>query len=302
MAKRRRRRDKGSRRPGSYLLAIQNPEALKAADAKAEELRSHLAAYYAALESQRAEHREAITQSLLGECRPFEFTRWQRKVSSRYMNNPLSARGSVMHALGHRFNIGQIDQAQYPPFPALYLASDQETALQEALGGIDSRGGLSSSELALKRTDSYAMYALSGEIVSVLDLVEGATLRAFVAVGRTFSVPKEITAWAKRLGFPAPEVETSEKQVLDSVMNPHWRQVSGLLNVPSASQTFGRMARAAGIEAIRYRSVKSGKPCLAVFPDNFAHSSSYVELDDPTPPEYPDLIRRLDRTSWPKLI
>ncbi len=81
-----------------------------------------------------------------------------------------------------------------------------------------------------------------------------------------------------------------------------WRKIPLLLGVLSHSQQLGRDARAAGIEAIRYLSVKSHKPCLAVFPENLAHSDSYVELDDPTPPEYPALIRRLDSTSWSKLV
>jgi hypothetical protein len=86
------------------------------------------------------------------------------------------------------------------------------------------------------------------------------------------------------------------------MMMREWRQVAALAGVDAPSQQFGRMASAAGIEAIQYLSVKSHKPCLAIFPENFAHSDSHIELDDPTPPEYPDMIRRLDRNTWPQLI
>jgi len=85
-------------------------------------------------------------------------------------------------------------------------------------------------------------------------------------------------------------------------MVQNWRQFVAALGIATPSQQLGREVRAAGIEAIRYLSVKSRKPCLAVFPENLAHSDSYIELDDPTPSEYPMLIRRLDRQTWPQLI
>jgi hypothetical protein len=302
MAKRRRRGGKGSGGHGFYTLTIQNPEFLKAADSRAEEFRAYHVAYHAALESQQAEHREAIRQSLLGECRPVAFSRWQRRVSSKYSLTPLSSRGSALHAIGGRFNVGRIDPDRLPPFPALYLAEDQDTALQEALGGLEPNRGMSFRELALKGTESFAMYALSGSIETVLDITDPASLKPLVETFGHFRIPEFIAEEAKRIKENPPHVVRSVKQLMLRVMDRNWRRAASLVGVAVQSQQLGRMARAAGIEAIRYRSVKSRQLCLAVFPENFAGSDSYIELDDPTPPEYPDLIRRLDRHTWPKLI
>jgi hypothetical protein len=251
---------------------------------------------------QQEEARERIAASLLPACRKFEFAHWQRRVPSRYALQPLSAQGSVLDPIGGRFNVGRIDPERIPPFPALYLAEDQDTALQEALGGIESKKGLTFRDLALNRLDSYAMYSMSGQIGIALDIGDGSVLKPLAQIIGEFPVPSELVRWAQRLAQPTPGSINSVASIMQWTMLREWRRMPALAAVDAPSQQLGRMARAAGIEAIRYRSVKSGKPCLAVFPDNLAHSSSYVELDDPTPPEYPGLIRRLDSTSWPKLI
>ena len=302
MAKSRGRGRKKPRQKGFYWLRLPNPEALRVADAKASDLRAFLAAYQAAMESQRIEHGDVLARSLLEACRPFDFTHWQRNVSSKYSLRPLSSRGSAIHGIGGRFNVGNIDPDRHPPFPALYLAVDQDTALQEALGDIQPKRGLTFRELALKRTDSYAMYSLSGSVESVLDVTRWDALKPFLEIIKSFRAPDEIALWAKRRGHPILRVVQSIEELEQSIMEPNWRRYVSALGIVTASQQFGREARAAGIEAIRYLSVKSHKPCLAVFPENLAHSDSYVELDDPTPEEYPDLIRRLDRKSWPRLI
>ncbi|MHB8391284.1 MAG: RES family NAD+ phosphorylase [Acidobacteriaceae bacterium] len=52
----------------------------------------------------------------------------------------------------------------------------------------------------------------------------------------------------------------------------------------------------AGIEGILYPSKRSGKECLAIFPDNFAMTSSYIQLDDEPP--HARVERRIDSNNW----
>jgi len=197
MARSRGRRRKKPRRSGVYWLSLPDPQSLGVADAKASDLRAFLAAYQATLESQRIEQRDGIARSLLEACQPFVFNRWQRRVSSKYSLQPLSARGSAIHGIGGRFNIGSIDPDQYPSFPALYLAVNQDTALQEALGSIQPKRGMTFRELALKRVDSYAMYSLSGSFDCVLDITRWDALNPFVEIIKNFRIPDEIVQWAK---------------------------------------------------------------------------------------------------------
>ena len=88
--------------------------------------------YYSELQHQRSAVAEEITGALArAAVRPFPFSRWMRVVDYQFTNHPLSAVGSVKSMTGGRFNIGDIDPIKFVPFPALYLASDQETTLAE---------------------------------------------------------------------------------------------------------------------------------------------------------------------------
>jgi hypothetical protein len=54
--------------------------------------------------------------------------------------------------------------------------------------------------------------------------------------------------------------------------------------LPSNSQIFGRMISGAGIHGILYPSLRnSPQKCLALFPQNWASSSSVVEVMDGSP-------------------
>src|SRR5207253_1985063 len=87
------------------------------------------------------------------------------------------------------------------------------------------------------------------------------------------------------------------KQMLESLLNPNWRNVPTLCDIPANSQIFGQLVLNAGIEGILYPSKLTGDHCLAIFPVNFAGSSSYVELgaDAPTKLLGP---RRIDAGNW----
>src|SRR5258706_221037 len=63
----------------------------------------------------------------------------------------------------------------------------------------------------------------------------------------------------------------------------------------SLAELLGRIVLDAQVEGILYKSVLTGKPCLALYHRNFGNSLSYVELDDPAPAEV--IERRLDSSN-----
>ena len=110
--------------------------------------------YYSELEFQRNQIREQLKSSLRDTAQPFEFTKWQRIVRYKYSLTPLSTKGSLVDP-GGRFNIGDIDCARYPVFPALYIASDKGTALAEVLGREKGTGSLTPSVITSKAANGY---------------------------------------------------------------------------------------------------------------------------------------------------
>ncbi len=80
--------------------------------------------YYSDLAFQRSCIYDSLKNSLLERAMEFQFSRWQRAVTYRYCLEPLSTKGSLVDP-GGRFNIGLIDPSRFPPFPALYVASDK---------------------------------------------------------------------------------------------------------------------------------------------------------------------------------
>ncbi len=67
-------------------------------------------------------------------------------------------------------------------------------------------------------------------------------------------------------------------------------------DVPSGSQIFGQLIYFAGVEGILYTSKLTGKDCLAIYPDNFGKSDSFIELDDDPPS--PKVPTRLDSENF----
>jgi hypothetical protein len=265
------------------------------------ELRRYAAQFHAELASQRAEIEPQLLNSLASSAQFFVFQRWQRRVTLPFSDRPLSARGSVLHGIGGRFNVGGIDPGRFPPFPALYIASDQPTALEESLGDVPKASELDLFELALQRRDAFTMFSLSGK-VNALDTTSPKALIPFVECIKSFKISPDLARWAKKLGNVAmPRAVRSVADLLKALQQPAWRRGAYIENLPSQSQIFGGLVEKSGIEAIRYHSVKSRRPCLAVFPRNFAYSKSYVQLDE-IPPRSSELISRLDSATWQQLV
>jgi hypothetical protein len=135
---------------------------------------------------------------------------------------------------------------------------------------------------------------VSGHLDSVLDIRDDSNLAAFVALIKGFQLSPTLRSKASRLRFPMDIVRTV--QVLTRALHaPTWRDWPTLYDVPAACQIFGRIVFDAQVEGILYKSVLTGKPCLAIYHQNFQNSSSYIELDDPVPPEL--TVRRLDSSN-----
>lgn len=256
--------------------------------------------YYSELAYQRSQIADEIKRSLLEAAqKTFPFEKWQRAVKYKYALEPFSVTGSLMDTAGGRFNIGDINPSQFPSFPALYLASDKNTAYQELLCQKIELGQENRTlDFALTNPASVANISLSGVLGSIINLREPEKLQLFVDLIKDFSIPDYLRKVAKNIGEREPELIRTVPKLMDSLLDPSWRLWPMQFDVPVASQIFGQLVSEAGIEGILYPSKFTDKDCLTVFPQNF-EEGSFVQMDDAMPPEVK--IRRLDVTTWGKI-
>jgi len=261
--------------------------------------------FYNCLAMQRSRIMSDLKLALASNCEAFEFTHWVRLVDFRYATHPLSAVGSIKTTQGGRFNIGSIDETRFPRFASLYIAENFETAYREKFGVYSPIGGrqqgLAPHELALSSDASWSLVKLRGRVEQVLNINKASSLSKFVKQIRGFKIPGRVKSMAADIGLGTPAIVKDRKLLQSTLMEPLWRAYPMHVDIPSNPQIFGQIAHAAGIEAIRYTSVKSGsEECLAVFPDNFQNSSSFIELEGPIH----DAVRcqRLDSSNWPSCV
>ena len=253
------------------------------------------------LEEHRTRHSEELVDGIrMSACGPLEFSPWVRLVDYRYTNEPLSTRGSIKGD-GGRFNIGaSLNPATYTPFPALYAAEDFSTAYRERFG-IDRDsivGGLSAEELTLRNESSFSSVCLAIRVESCIDVGDLDSLSATADVLRKFKLPKSIASLAKSLRLTPPGLVRSAAGLQRQLLNPTWRTEPVQYGLPSNSQIFGRLCANAGVHAILYPSARdSEKRCLALFPQNWEGSTSFVEIVGDVPPEI--ARRRIDGQSLP---
>lgn len=254
--------------------------------------------YYSELAFQRRKIREQLNNSLRERQKPFQFPKWQRTVKYKYSLEPLSARGSVADP-GGRFNVGKIDPTRYPVFSALYLASDKGTAFAEVLGRENVNGSLTPEELALTKPDSITAVSVSGNLESVIDIRHHNSLVGFVNLIKGFKLSSALLLKARKLQVDVNLVK-SAKQLGGVLVETAWRNWPTLFDVPHPCQIFGSVVLDAGIEGILYESVITQRECLAVFPQNFLNSASYIALDDDIPDD--KVIKRLDSNNFKNFI
>ncbi len=235
---------------------------------------------------------DAIRSSTKG---PREFNEWSRLVDYRYSNQPISMAGSISGD-GGRFNIGAaLNPAAYTPFPALYIAEDFPTAFRERFGvnQTGAEGTLPSNELVLRRESSFSQVALNVQLETVMDVGDLSKLKPLADILGRMRMPSSIGKLARQLRFRAPGLVRTAAGLQRQLLNPDWRVDPVQYDLPANSQIFGRLCLAAGAHGILYPSVRtSERHCLALFPQNWRGSASFVELVGPCPPEV--TVRRLD--------
>ncbi len=224
-------------------------------------------------------------------AKPLEFDDWNRLVSNQYSITPLSAKGSLLNDPGGRFNIGDIDQYKFQPFPALYIAEDYETAFRERFQKKQNKkyNGLSPEELLLASGSDggFTNVVLKGKIYQYLDLTSSKTLAAFFNEIKNIKLPRQLKEEANALQVPQMPAIKSLSELRNSILSENWRNLPMQVDIPSNSQILGQIAELSGVEAILYPSIKnSPKKCLAIFPRNFISSSSFVEIQGDIPNEW----------------
>ena len=248
------------------------------------------------LERHRAQHSGELLDAIRSSSKgPFKFQGWARLVDYQFSNQPLSMEGSLKGD-GGRFNIGRtLNPASYTPFPALYVAEDFPTAFRERFGidKLSGAGGLAASELVLRRENSFSSVALNICVETLIDVGDLESLKATADVLRRFQMPKSIPAQARLVRLRVPGLVRTPQGLQRQLLSANWRVEPTQYDLPSNSQIFGRLCTAAGMHAILYPSVRdSAKRCLALLPQNWKGSSSFVELEGPVPQEVRQ--RRLD--------
>ncbi len=242
--------------------------------------------FYSELAFQRSIIQDKLLSAIAQSClTDFKFNSWQRVISWKYSNHPLCTLGSIKQ-YGGRFNIGEdISQANtLKTFQAFYLAEDQGTAQIEAFGSQVPNEKLTVEDVALTNKSSYSCISISGSLDKVIDLTKKSSLTKFVRLISSFTIPQSIYDSAKRLGIPKPTLINTSTLLLQSFLSPSWRKEPAQFDIPANSQIFGQLAHQAGIDGILFRSTKTSKKCLAVFPSNFGGGCSWLALDD-EPPE-----------------
>jgi hypothetical protein len=222
---------------------------------------------------------------------------WFRLVAFRYSNEFLSAAGSLYR--GGRFNMGRdIDSGEFPIFPALYIAENFTTAYAEYFG-VSKRApvkGFSGEEFGLRKESSFTAVKLSFHLYNVFDLSRTKNLEPFSKIISTFQIPQELKSIGRSVRIGPPWVVQGAADLKKSLLAPNWRYYPTQYGIPANPQIFGRLLRDAGFEAVIYPSSVGSDKSIAIFPENFDHSDSYVELMDDAPASV--LHRKLNRSNW----
>lgn len=254
---------------------------------------------YFALEPERRRLRSQLLGALqLQQSKPLLMQGWVRIVDYRYTNMPLSSAGSLT-GFGARFNAGMdLDPGTLKPWPALYLAEDYETAYREKfqLKSSQTVDGLQPEELALQNGRSHSTVLLQGRIDRAFDMTVPRNLDAVANVLKRIKMPERAKGLKKKLRLKPTDLSMvqSGQSLYNAVLAHNWRVQPAQFGLPARSHVLAELVRAAGFEAILYKSTMGPGRCLAVFPDQLS-GQAYVELVDKAPPEVQHI--RLDDNS-----
>jgi RES domain-containing protein len=244
---------------------------------------------YFALEPERRRLRSQLLGALqLQESKPLPMQGWVRIVDYQYTNMPLSSAGSLT-GFGGRFNAGMdLDPGTLMPWPALYLAEDYETAYREKfqLKSSQTVDGLKPEELALQNGRSHSTVLVQGRIDRAFDMTVPRNLDAVAHVLKKIKMPERAKGLKKKLRLKPTDVSMiqSGHSLYNAVLMHNWRVQPAQFGLPARSHVLADLVRAAGFEAILYKSTMGPGRCLAVFPDQLS-GQAYIELVDKAPPE-----------------
>ena len=131
-----------------------------------------------------------------------------------------------------------------------------------------------------ERGDSF--FRVNGYIHSLLDLTAKGSLNKFVKTIKQIKLSKSLQNRAEKLGLKKRHSLQSITELKNSIYDINWRRSPNIFNIPALPQIFGQLTKDAGIEAIVYKSTKKSRQglCMAVFPENFKNSESYITLED----------------------
>lgn len=207
----------------------------------------------------------------------YEDKNYSRIVGSKFSKMPLSSKGSYLAPPGGRFNTGQsISYHSY--FPALYIANDFETAyLEKFLCPSNDPKGL---DLALRRPESFTHQRVKFKLEKIIDLNNNDAINAFYEVVKDIKMPNIYREQAKRLKIEMMLVPSASR-LRDSIFDPIFQQWDYWIDQPSPSQWFGHYVRYAGIQGIKYPSLRAEEgQNIAIFLDQFEDNQSCIELMD----------------------
>lgn len=230
------------------------------------------------LADEREKRLDEITDALLANTEHFiEGKNFSRIVGSKFSLSPLSSKGSYLMPPGGRFNIGQsISFQRY--FPALYVANDYDTAFHEKFSiESDINEEISTS---LRKPDSFTHHRINFKLDKIIDLTNDRAINAFYEVVKDIKMPKIYSDQAKRLKLKM-NVVFSSSELKQTIFDPRYQQWDYWIDQPSPSQWFAHYVRYAGIQGIRYPSLrKMNGENVAIFLDTFEETDSVVELSD----------------------
>ncbi|MFT3790389.1 MAG: RES domain-containing protein [Rudaea sp.] len=244
---------------------------------------------YYGFEVQRIRHADELRDALhTTASRNLEIIDWGRIVDYRHSLSPLSVAGSVSTE-GGRFNIGRrLDATSFTPFPALYIGENYPTAYAEkySIRDDEKRDGLTADELVLRKPSSFNFVRVKGFLELYVDIGNVETLSAVAKVIAKFKMPERVLKIARSLKRAPPFKVASATALRTQLLMKQWNTLPIHFDLPSNSQIFGRLVNGAGFHGVLYPSARTklGR-CLALYPQNWKGSKSFISVADPAPKE-----------------
>jgi len=248
--------------------------------------------YYVA---ERAKRSIQITEALSKKTSKFDFQDHYRCVHTQYNDRPLSSAGSRISAVGGRFNFGRINDF-FPTFPALYIGEDARVARLEMRQTDEQKPKQISFEEF--KGISVSDYRVHGVLNNILDITDTDNLKPFLKVIAKIEVSPLLSDEAIRVGLTSTNPISTMRELSNALLHPNWRLSVTRFSIPSNSQSFGNLVKAAKIEGIKYKSKFRTGSCLAIFPENLG-PGSFIQLSDKAAT---NVVTILDSNTYPGLI